>query len=185
MSPHPLKNNTATLISKRDDEAFKQVFKTYFKCLHSYAFTLLKNDAEAEDIVQKLFVKLWETQEDIRCIPGSLSAYLYRAVHNDCLNNLKHQKVKTNYQLHVAYNMKNETVQPPKFFAAELEQKIQTALNQLPEQCRTIFQMSRFDELKCKEIAFEHKMEPKICNKYVIIRYSKYYQPVKCIQPIL
>lgn len=154
LSIEPVKNNTAALLNKRDDAAFEQVFKTYFKCLHSYAFTILKNDAEAEDIVQRLFVKLWERDEDLHRISGSLNAYLYRAVHNDCLNYLKHQKVKVSHQLHVAYSMKNESEQPAKkIFAAELEQKIQVALNQLPEQCRTIFQMSRFDELKYREIA--------------------------------
>ncbi len=154
MSIDSVNSNSATLLNKRNDAAFDQVFKTYFKCLHSYAYTILKNDAEAEDIVQKLFVKLWERDEDLYSIPGSLSAYLYRAVHNESLNYLKHQKVKASYQLHVAYSMKNETEQPAKkIFASELEQKIQEALNQLPEQCRTIFQMSRFDELKYREIA--------------------------------
>ena len=154
MSIDPVNSNSATLLNKRNHAAFEQVFKTYFKCLHSYAYTILKNDAEAEDIVQKLFVKFWERHEDLYSIPGSLNAYLYRAVHNESLNYLKHQKVKASYQLHVAYSMKNETEQPAKkIFAAELEQKIQEALNQLPEQCRSIFQMSRFDELKYREIA--------------------------------
>jgi RNA polymerase sigma-70 factor, ECF subfamily len=150
----PLNTNTTTLLTKRDDTAFEMVFKTYFKRLHSYAFTILKNNTEAEDIVQKVFVKLWEKDEDPYSLPGSLNAYLYRAVHNESLNYLKHQRVKASHQLHVAYSMKNATEQPArKIFTSELEQKIQAALNQLPEQCRTIFQMSRFDELKYREIA--------------------------------
>jgi RNA polymerase sigma-70 factor (ECF subfamily) len=50
--------------------------------------------------------------------------------------------------------MKNEVEHPAKkIMAGELEKKIHSALNELPEQCRTIFQMSRFDELKYREIA--------------------------------
>ena len=142
-----------TLLAQKDETAFEQVFKTHFKRLHAYAFTILRDEVEAEEIVQQVFFKLWERNENLS-LSGSVSAYLYRAVHNESLNYLKHQKVRSNHQLHVAYNMKNEVEHPAKkVIAGELEKKIHSALNELPEQCRTIFQMSRFDELKYREIA--------------------------------
>ena len=142
-----------TLLAQRDETAFEQVFKTHFKRLHAYAFTILRDEVEAEEMVQQVFFKLWERNENLS-LTGSVSAYLYRAVHNESLNYLKHQKVRSNHQLHVAYSMKNEVEHPAKkVMAGELEKKIHIALNELPEQCRTIFQMSRFDELKYREIA--------------------------------
>lgn len=149
-----------TLLAQRDETAFEQVFKTHFKRLHAYAFTILRNEGEAEEMVQQVFFKLWDRNvrkdsfgENLT-LTGSVSAYLYRAVHNESLNYIKHQKVRSNHQLHVAYSMKNEVEHPAKkVMARELEKKIHTALNELPEQCRTIFQMSRFDELKYREIA--------------------------------
>lgn len=142
-----------TLLAQRDEIAFEQVFKTHFKRLHAYAFTILRDEVEAEEIVQQVFFKLWERNENLS-LSGSVSSYLYRAVHNESLNYIKHQKVRSNHQLHVAYSMKNEVEHPAKkVMAGELEKKIHTALNELPEQCRTIFQMSRFDELKYREIA--------------------------------
>jgi len=142
-----------TLLAKRDETAFEQVFKTHFKRLHAYAFTILRDEVEAEEMVQQVFFKLWERNENLS-LTGSVSAYLYRAVHNESLNYIKRQKVRSNHQLHVAYSMKNEVEHPEKkVMAGELEKKIHTALNELPEQCRTIFQMSRFDELKYREIA--------------------------------
>jgi RNA polymerase sigma-70 factor (ECF subfamily) len=142
-----------TLLAQRDETAFEQLFKTYFKRLHAYAFTILRDEVEAEEMVQQVFFKLWERNENLS-LSGSVSAYLYRAVHNESLNYIKHQKVRSNHQLHVAYSMKNEVEHPAKkVMAGELEKKIHTALNELPEQCRTIFQMSRFDELKYREIA--------------------------------
>ena len=142
-----------TLLAQKDETAFEQVFKTHFKRLHAYAFTILRDEVEAEEMVQQVFFKLWERNENLT-LTGSVSAYLYRAVHNESLNYLKHQKVRSNHQLHVAYSMKNEVEHPAKkVMAGELEKKIHTALNELPEQCRTIFQMSRFDELKYREIA--------------------------------
>lgn len=149
-----LQEHTLTAqLAKRDSSAFEEVFKTYFKNLHAYACTILKDEADAEEAVQQVFFKLWERAEHLS-FSGSVAAYLYRAVHNQCLNQLKHQKVKANHQLHVAYSMKNESVNgPAKMISKELEQKIREALNELPEQCRTVFQLSRFEEMKYREIA--------------------------------
>ena len=142
-----------TLLAQRDEAAFEQMFKTHFKRLHAYAFTILRDEIQAEEMVQQVFFKLWERNENLS-LTGSISSYLYRAVHNESLNYIKHQKVRSNHQLNIAYSMKNEVEHPAKkIMAGELEKKIHTALNELPEQCRTIFQMSRFDELKYREIA--------------------------------
>jgi len=147
------KDSTLSLLPQRDKAAFEEIFKSHFKRLHSYAFTILKDEAEAEEIVQQVFFKLWERTQT-HSFSGSLNAYLYRAVHNESLNFLKHQQVRTNHQLHVAYSMKQHTDDSDKkVAAAELEKQIHSALNELPEQCRTIFQLSRFDELKYLEIA--------------------------------
>lgn len=149
-----------TLLAQKDATAFEQLFKTHFKRLHAYAFTILRDEVEAEEMVQQVFFKLWERNVrmdsfgETLSLTGSVSAYLYRAVHNESLNYIKHQKVRSNHQLHVAYSMKNEAEHPAKkVIAGELEKKIHSALNELPEQCRTIFQMSRFDDLKYREIA--------------------------------
>lgn len=143
----------AMLLSKRDEAAFEQVFKTHYKNLHAYAFTILRDEDEAEEIVQQIFFKLWDRSEHLS-FSGPVAAYLYRAVHNESLNFLKHQKVKAGHQLRVAYSMKNKSEQAqPKMIRKELENKFREALNELPEQCRTVFQLSRFEEMKYKEIA--------------------------------
>jgi RNA polymerase sigma-70 factor (ECF subfamily) len=143
----------ASLLSKRDEAAFEQVFKTHYKNLHAYAFTILKDEDEAEEMVQQVFFKLWERSEHLS-VSGSIAAYLYRAVHNESLNFIKHQKVKAGHRLHVAYSMKNKSEQAQsKMIRKELESKFREALNELPEQCRTVFQLSRFEDMKYKEIA--------------------------------
>ncbi|MBL7729500.1 MAG: RNA polymerase sigma-70 factor [Dinghuibacter sp.] len=142
-----------TLLAEKNEAAFEQVFKQHFKSLHGYACAMLTDPADAEEAVQQVFLKLWERPEQLH-ISGSLAAYLYRAVHNQCLNQIKHQKVKTGYQLHVAYSMNRETDNATgKIAGRELETRFQAALAELPEQCRTIFQLSRFDEMKYREIA--------------------------------
>ena len=139
--------------SLRDEAVFERVFKSHFKSLHSYALAMLKDEAVAEDVVQNVFVRLWKNLDEAN-IQSSITAYLYRAVHNESLNVLKHEKVKSAHKLYVAHSMKNESDNASKkILQADLEQKLRTALNELPEQCRTIFQMSRFDEMKYQEIA--------------------------------
>lgn len=137
-----------------NEQAFEQVFKAYFKNLHAYACNILKNDATSEEVVQNVFFKLWSSKNNIN-VQSSLSAYLYRAVHNECMNHIKHGNVRKVYQMHAAYTMQaagnghadNGHAQ------TELHQKLQEAMNDLPEQCRTIFQLSRFEDLKYREIA--------------------------------
>ncbi|WP_205529390.1 RNA polymerase sigma-70 factor [Taibaiella koreensis] len=132
---------------------FEQVFKSHFKALHAYACTILQEEAMAEEIVQQVFFKLWEKRDQVN-IQQSLNAYLYRSVYNECLNYLKHKKVRKAHQSHTLYTAGTASDQVSrKVIARELEEKIADALNQLPEQCRTIFQMSRFEELKYREIA--------------------------------
>jgi len=143
------------LLQNGDEYTFEQVFKTHYKNLHAYAFTIVKSQTAAEEIVQNVFYKLWEKRAQLP--PDvQLKAYLYRAVHNESLNQLKHDKVKSRYQLH-AVSREQEHAQPAskKVMFTELEKHLRDAMNELPEQCRTIFQMSRFQELKYREIADE------------------------------
>ena len=143
----------AQSLAKRDEASFETVFKTHFKNLHAYACTITREEAAAEEVVQNVFVKLWERSEGLS-ISGSGPAYLYRAVYNESLNYLKHQKVRSAYGQHVVHTMKNENEHAGKKLSLkELEGRLAEAMNELPEQCRTIFQLSRFEELRYREIA--------------------------------
>ncbi len=158
----------ALLLAKKDEAAFEEVFKTHYKNLHAYAFTMLKDQDDAEEMVQQVFFKLWERSEYLS-FSGPIAAYLYRAVHNESLNFLKHQKVKTSHQLHVAYSMKNKSEQAHgKITSKELENKFREALNELPEQCRTVFQLSRFEDMKYKEIADRLNISIKTVENHMV-----------------
>ncbi len=136
-----------------EESSFEALFKANFKRLFAYAITILREDSHAEEIVQNVFYKMWEKKGKID-IQTSVTAYLYRSVYNDCLNYLKHKKVKATYTMHKTWSQKDETDNATtKVQLSELQQKLDAALSDLPEQCRTIFQMSRFEELKYREIA--------------------------------
>lgn len=136
-----------------DDNAFERLFKEHFKALHAYANVMLRDDGLAEEMVQNVFLRLWEKREQLN-VQTSVKAYLYKMVHNACLNHFKHNKTKAKYENYATYAMEGQTDNAAKKLELrELEQRIAEALNDLPQQCRTIFQMSRFEELKYKEIA--------------------------------
>ena len=141
------------LIREGNGQAFEKIFRQYFKNLHAYAYTFMKDDEQAEEIVQNVFCRIWEKREQLKT-DGSLKAYLYRSVHNESLNYLKHQKTRAAFQVHFN-NSDDQTASEAseKIIVAELDGHIQKALNELPLQCRIIFQLSRFENLKYKQIA--------------------------------
>ena len=152
---------TISLLAKRDEKIFEQVFKTHFKNLHAYAFTIVKDEILAEELVQNIFYKLWDRSEKLT-ISAPIASYLYRAVYNECLNHLKHMKVRSAYQSHALREMTGQTdSSSKKLMLKELESKLDQALQELPEQCRTVFQLSRFEDLKYREIAEKLNISPK------------------------
>lgn len=134
-----------------DKVAFQQVFYACYDGLCQYACTMLKDMDEAEDVVQAMFVKVWEKRESLG-IQTSMRSYLFRSVYHQCLNLLEHRAIKWKHQEQGAYDKLGE-VQQPEVFPEELEERIKAAIGELPEQCRIIFMMSRYDELKYAEIA--------------------------------
>ena len=141
------------LISQGDKKVYEQVFRTYYQALCNYACSVIKDMDEAEEVVQNVFYTIWNKREVLQ-VTASIKSYLYRAVHNDCLNKLKHGKVKTlyaeEYKSHANGGFDSST---NVLEAKELNKQINTAIDSLPEQCGLVFKLSRFENLKYAEIA--------------------------------
>jgi RNA polymerase sigma-70 factor (ECF subfamily) len=139
-------------LKHRDEQTFGDLFKAHFKQLRNYAFSFVQEQTLAEDIVQTVFLRLWDRIEVLN-FSDSVAAYLYRAVYNESLNAVKHSKVRRSYHSWLHRHMKDQTDTAQKDFQLrELEQQLRAAINELPEQCRTIFQLSRHEELRYREI---------------------------------
>ena len=154
-------------IRQGDERIFEATFRKYYQSLCNYANSILKEMDEAEEVVQNLFLSIWEKRTDLE-INVSLKSYLYRAVHNHCLNRIKHLKIREEYQHYATnfYDSSYESVSQT-VMTNELEQKIEEAIRKLPEQCRLIFRMSRFDELKYHEIAKQLELSPKTIENQI------------------
>jgi len=132
---------------------YKQLFDKWYEPLCRYAFSILKDMDEAEDVVQKTFCKLWDNRKTIN-IQSSINSYLYRMVHNDCLNTVhqlsSHKIHNLNYISSMTESVDNVNDQ---LVASELQQAIEKALMTLPTQCKRVFELSRNEQLSYNEIA--------------------------------
>ena len=141
-------------IINKDKGAFEIVYNNYFRALCGYANKYLDEFEVAEEIVQEVYVKFWEKCHTI-APDSSIKSYLYRSVHNTCLNHIKHMKVRDNYKQYVIDKMEYETIhyQEDENSEFSLEKKIHDEIDSLPPQCQKIFKLSRFEGLKYQEIA--------------------------------
>ncbi|PST82537.1 RNA polymerase sigma-70 factor [Pedobacter yulinensis] len=131
---------------------FDQVFLDFYKHLHAYAMKMLRDHDAAEEAVQNVFCRIWERRSQLKT-GGYLKSFLYRSVHNECLNSLKHQKVREAFQLHRAGAEAESASLDQDLHAAELQRHLQMAIEALPEKCREVFKLSRLEQLRYHEIA--------------------------------
>ncbi|HTJ11807.1 MAG TPA: RNA polymerase sigma-70 factor [Dinghuibacter sp.] len=146
----PEENNTWRSIQQKDGQAFERYYKEHYTFFFLTACKYLGDAVPAEEAVNDVFLKLWQEADRIE-LRSSLKSYLYRAVVNRCLNLLdKHQRERrrqaTGYR-------PEETEESKAMEDQELQLRLYKAIDELPEQCRKVFCMSRFEELKQQEIA--------------------------------
>lgn len=132
---------------------FEQLFRHYYQPLCRFAATILYRHDDGEEVVQEVMVKLWEGRKNLQ-INQSLKSYLYRMVHNNCITVVRKVKVRTMHAEHVkAYGERHADDASVPIQKSELEQMIAKAIDTLPEQCRLVFKLSRFEQMKYAEIA--------------------------------
>lgn len=153
-------------IQDDDEKAFKALFEKYYNCLCFYASQIVHNDQLSEELVQDVFVKLWNNRTRI-IITGSLQSYLYQSVHNQAINSLKHlmtEKLR-NFLLvdeakwkFIENNYAIDDFLMEKIEAQDTAQKIEKAIEELPDQCREIFKHSRFEDKSVTDLARQFKV---------------------------
>ena len=147
-------------IRKGDVSVFERLFKKHYSNLCVFAENYVKEKPLAEEIVSEVFMKLWEKRHNV-VIHTSIQAYLYTSVYNNSLKQLEHMKVFRKYYDYASYMLeKRELLHPQSehyplanLISKEVEKEIQDAIDSLPDQCKEIFILQRFDDLSYDEIA--------------------------------
>lgn len=139
--------------------AFNSVFKSYYSPLCVYANDILKNRAFAEEIVQDVFLKLWNNRNNIT-VKYSLKSYLYRMVHNHTLNYIRDHINNINeisaddlsvrskiLDIESSANILDDII------SQQIETELKLAIEELSPQCRQIFHLARYQQLTYSQIA--------------------------------
>lgn len=143
------------------ENGFKMVFETFYPRLLRFANEYVGDRFEAEDILQEVFLKLWEKRASLP-VEINLQAYLLTMVKNQCMDFLRHRQVvernfvdrETALQQETSFNYYAiSRFESEQMDVESLERLVEKAINELPEQCRKVFELSRYDGLKYKEIA--------------------------------
>lgn len=141
----------------------KQIFDESYQDLVIQALRLVKNPETAEDIVQECFIKLWDKKDDLN-VSGNVVAYLARMIRNSCLDFLKKKKIQTS-ELNEAYQGSFETEDALE--TKDLQEKIDKVIDNLPEKCRQVFVLSRFEEMSYNEISKQLDISKKTVEAHV------------------
>lgn len=145
-------NNILYRIQQGDKMAFEELFKAHYSQLCSYANSFVNDLAAAQDIVQDFLFHVWEIKDQLPThIP--VRAFLFKSVHNRCLNVIKHAKIEEKY----ADDFRGQTheITYEQAFAEpnELHIKLRNGIDMLPPERKKVFIMHRYDEYSYKEIA--------------------------------
>ena len=139
---------------------YEMLFKLWYEPLCRYTYSILHNQEEAEDIVQKIFCTLWDQREKMK-IHTSLKSYLYRMAHNASLNKIKQWETQAAHHEQIASNSVTALNQVEQALVyKELRQQIDIAIHALPERCREVFVLSRMKNLSYVSIAQQMQISP-------------------------
>ncbi len=154
---------------------FESVFKEHYTYLYTLSNKVLNDRSTAEDIVQSVFLSVWDKRKELK-ITTSWKSYLSRAVVNACYDHLKKSTRMVSLQAVESdtADSTNEAVAH-----AELQQNLKKAIARLPEKCRIIFTMSRFEGLSSAEIAESMNLSKKTVDNQIGIALTKLREDLK------
>lgn len=150
---HKTDRDIVVLLAKNDEEAFREIYFRYKDKLWYYCFNFLKSEVESDDMVQEVFIRLWEMRHFIE--PDlSFSSFLYTITRNRILNYFRDINVEAQVLKALAQKQKEpEGNVESELIFSDYQRILTDAIEKLPTQRKRIFNMSRIDNLSHKEIA--------------------------------
>ena len=153
--------------------AFKKIFRLYYPRLIRYSSSILKDTTEAEDLVQEVFIQLWEYRNQLKP-EKNLAAYLYTLTRNKCYNAIKRRIVEEKYLknqaameteelYHISFGSNDE------FVAMEdmLNEELNRIMNEMPQRCAEAFRLKWMEGKKIREIAEIMQISTTMVDKHL------------------
>lgn len=150
-----------------DKASFDEVFRYYYSDLVNYCNRYVNDDDSAKEIVQDIFTKLWFKHKDIN-INVSLKSYLYKAVRNHAINHLNYIRQRERFQQYIGFpSMSNQNTPLNKLQEDDIKTRLDRTILTMPDKCREVFELKRFEGLKNKDIAEQLGISLKTVEKHI------------------
>lgn len=140
-------------LNNNDELALASIYNEYWEIMYLGAYNLVKNKQVSEDIVQDVFVNIWKKRGDLE-IKVSLGSYLYTSTIYKTYDYFRKNKSAIRVDLLENFNERVQNSNPEtKLMDKELQDYLEAVINELPEKCRVVYNLSRHEQLSHKEIA--------------------------------
>jgi len=163
----PPDNELIENLRKGDVEAFDLVYKKYAQKLYAFSLKYLKSVEETEELVQSVFLKVWENQQNLKT-ETSFKSYLFTIAYNEICNLFRRRKYQQKFiSRTTTENQKTFEVTEDQIDYKFVLQQVEMILARLPEKQKIIFIKSRIEGKSTKEIASEHGLSPGTVDNYI------------------
>jgi len=162
----------AKSIKKGNREAFRILFDRYYKKLLDYAVTYTHDLHEAEDIVQQTFITLWNNKLKINT-EKSIKSYLYRITYNTYIDIYRKQKRSNSFFNELKEQVLRERITEDPEILEKRITKLKNTIEILPEQCKKVLYLNKFENLKYKEISEQLDISIKTVESHMYTAYKK------------
>ena len=145
-------------VKKGNIRAFEILYKCYFSSLCLYSYGLIPDEELVKEIVNDVFLKVWDKRSEIG-IQCGIKPYLFRCVHNACLDHLRLKKNLRKNQITEISDKIRELADPDEEYIFQqialkrLEKDVSMSIDKLPDKCKEIFILSRYELLSYTEIS--------------------------------
>ena len=156
------------LLQKGDEQSFTKLFEVLYQPMVAYLLQYVNKVADAEDIAQNTFIKLWEKKDDLN-LTVSLKSYLYSIAYNMFIDNYRKEKKTQTYLDSLKQEALQSIIEEPEENFQKKMRLIEQTVNNLPKRCRIIFNMHKKQGYSHKEIAKELNISTKTVESQISI----------------
>ncbi len=159
------------MLTTGNEEAVKIIYQKYWQRLFLSAYNVLKDKEACEDIIQEIIIQLWKKRETLN-ITTSLSAYLFTATRYQVFHHIKKSAGRPELFEELEERFSTDAPDVP-LYVKDLNERINTAVESLPEKCRNIYKLSKEHHLSYKAIAEHLEISPKTVENQLSIALKK------------
>jgi RNA polymerase sigma-70 factor (ECF subfamily) len=166
-------NDLFARIQRNDKQAFDLLFRKYYTPLCRFALKLNGSEAQAEEVVQEVFIYLWEQRQHLT-VTKSILSYLFQSIKHKVYEHFRKNQTRSKYEEEYANSVvEGDDLVEKHLDDYEISCLVWNAVDQLPDKCREIFQLSRDEGLTYNEIAEHLNISPKTVENQMGIAFKK------------